>query len=159
MLMSLIRPFRGLRPAPGRAGEVIAPPYDVMNAAEARAMVEGRPLSFLHVSRPEIDLPVDADPYSDAVYAKGAENLRRLIAEGVLLQDAQPCYYAYRLVMNGRAQTGLVLAAGEREHAHEGVAAENFGAVGIDWESREVTLEILSNEGEMLRETSFPIPR
>lgn len=109
--MSLIRPFRGLRPAPGRAGEVIAPPYDVMNAAEARTMVQGRPLSFLHVSRPEVDLPPDTDPYSDAVYAKGAENLRRLIADGVLRQDAQPCYYAYRLVMDGRAQLGVVLAA------------------------------------------------
>jgi uncharacterized protein (DUF1015 family) len=109
--MSLIRPFRGLRPAAGRAAEVIAPPYDVMNTAEARAMVAGRPLSFLHVSRPEVDLPEDTDPYADAVYAKGAENLRRLIADGVLRQDAAPCYYAYRLVMDGRAQLGVVVAA------------------------------------------------
>ena len=109
--MSLIRPFRGLRPAAGRAAEVIAPPYDVMNTAEARAMVAGRPLSFLHVSRPEVDLPENTDPYADAVYAKGAENLRRLIADGVLRQDAAPCYYAYRLVMDGRAQVGVVVAA------------------------------------------------
>lgn len=109
--MSLIRPFRGLRPAPGRAAEIIAPPYDVMNAAEARAMVEGRPLSFLHVSRPEVDLPTDTDSYADAVYAQGAQNLRRMIAAGTLRQDDAACYYAYRLVMDGREQTGLVLAA------------------------------------------------
>lgn len=124
--MSLIRPFRGLRPAPGRAGEVIAPPYDVMNAVEARAMVQGRPLSFLHVSRPEVDLPAETDPYSDAVYARGAENLRRLIADGVLRQDAQPCYYAYRLVMNGRAQTGLVLAASVQAYDENRIRRHEF---------------------------------
>ena len=124
--MSLIRPFRGLRPAPGRAGEVIAPPYDVMNAVEARSMVQGRPLSFLHVSRPEVDLPAETDPYSDAVYAKGAENLRRLIADGVLRQDAQPCYYAYRLVMNGRAQTGLVLAASVQAYDENRIRRHEF---------------------------------
>lgn len=124
--MSLIRPFRGLRPAPGRAGQIIAPPYDVMNTAEARAMVEGRPLSFLHVSRPEVDLPPDTDPYADAVYAKGAENLRRMIADGVLRQDDAPCYYAYRLVMDGRAQTGLVLAASVRAYDENRIRRHEF---------------------------------
>ena len=124
--MSLIRPFRGLRPAPGRAGQIIAPPYDVMNTAEARVMVEGRPLSFLHVSRPEVDLPPDTDPYADAVYAKGAENLRRMIADGVLRQDDMPCYYAYRLVMDGRAQTGLVLAASVRAYDENRIRRHEF---------------------------------
>lgn len=124
--MSLIRPFRGLRPAPGRAGQIIAPPYDVMNTAEARAMVEGRPLSFLHVSRPEVDLPADTDPYADAVYAKGAENLRRMIADGVLRQDDAPCYYAYRLVMDGRAQLGLVLAASVRAYDENSIRRHEF---------------------------------
>ena len=124
--MSLIRPFRGLRPAPGRAGEVIAPPYDVMNAAEARAMVEGRPLSFLHVSRPEVDLPPDTDPYADAVYAKGAENLRRMIDSGVLRQDPQPCYYAYRLVMDARAQLGVVVAASVRAYDENRIRRHEF---------------------------------
>lgn len=124
--MSLIRPFRGLRPAPDRAGQIIAPPYDVMNTAEARAMVEGRPLSFLHVSRPEVDLPTDTDPYADAVYAKGAENLRRMIADGVLRQDDAPCYYAYRLVMDGRAQLGLVLAASVKAYDENRIRRHEF---------------------------------
>ena len=88
---SLVRPFPALRPAPGRAPEVIAPPYDVLNTAEARVLAEGRPWSFLHISKPEIDLPPDTDPYAPEVYAKAAENLHRMIAAGVLEQDAQPC--------------------------------------------------------------------
>src|SRR2546421_6426109 len=109
--MSLIRPFGGLRPAPGRAAEVIAPPYDVLSTEEARARAAGKPWSFLHISRPEIDLPVGTDPYSSAVYAKAAENLRRMLAEKVLIRDADPCYYAYRLVTGELVQTGIVAAA------------------------------------------------
>ena len=75
--MSLIRPFAGLRPAPGRAADVLAPPYDVLNTEEARARAAGRPLSFLHISKPEIDLPPGTDPYSPVVYAKGKENFAR----------------------------------------------------------------------------------
>lgn len=109
--MSLIRPFAALRPAPGRAAEVLAPPYDVVNTEEARQMAEGRPWSFLHVSKPEIDLAPGIDTHSDAVYAKAAENLARLIESGVLQRDSQPCYYAYRLIMGDHAQTGLVAVA------------------------------------------------
>jgi uncharacterized protein (DUF1015 family) len=107
----MIRPFAGLRPAPGRAAEIAAPPYDVMSAAEARTMVAGRPLSFLHISRPEVDLPADTDPYADAVYAKAQENFDRMIADGVLRRDPTPRYYRYRLTMGGHVQTGLVAAA------------------------------------------------
>ena len=71
--MSLIVPFKGLRPAEGRATDVVAPPYDVMNAAEAREMARGRPWSFLHISRPEIDLPEGTDPYASEVYAKARD--------------------------------------------------------------------------------------
>jgi len=109
--MPLIRPFPGLRPAPGRAQDVIAPPYDVVSAAEARARAEGRPWSFLHISRPEIDLPPDSDPFAAEVYAKGKENFERQIAEGVLVRDPAPYYYLYRLVMGSHTQTGLVAAA------------------------------------------------
>lgn len=109
--MSLIEPFAGLRPAPGRAAEVAAPPYDVMNAAEARRMVAGRPWSFLHISRPEVDLPEGIDPYAPAVYARARENLERMLAEGVLLRDPSPCYYVYRLTMGAQQQTGLVASA------------------------------------------------
>jgi uncharacterized protein (DUF1015 family) len=109
--MPLIKPFTGLRPAPGRASEVAAPPYDVMSAAEARAMVEGRPQSFLHISRPEVDLPEDMDPYAPQIYAKARENLDRMIGEGVLVRDETPHYYVYRLTMGAHVQTGLVAAA------------------------------------------------
>ena len=81
--MSLIKPFRGLRPAPGRAAEVAAPPYDVLSADEARARVGNRPWSFLHISKAEIDLPPETDHYSPQVYAKSRENFDRMIAEGV----------------------------------------------------------------------------
>ena len=82
--MHLIMPFRGLRPAAGHAEAVIAPPYDVLSTAEARARAAGRPFSFLHISKPEIDLPDDTDPYADSVYAKAVENLSRLLQAGVL---------------------------------------------------------------------------
>jgi uncharacterized protein (DUF1015 family) len=109
--MPLIRAFPGLRPAEGRAADVAAPPYDVMNEAEAREMAEGRPWSFLHISRPEIDLPQGTDPYSPAVYAKAAENLKKMEQEGILIQDEKPCFYVYRLTMGEHQQTGLVAAA------------------------------------------------
>jgi uncharacterized protein (DUF1015 family) len=109
--MPLIKPFAGLRPARGRAAEVAAPPYDVMSAAEARAMVEGRPWSFLHISRPEVDLPAGTDPYAPQVYRTARENLDRMVAEGVLERDPEAYYYVYRLTMGAHVQTGLVAAA------------------------------------------------
>ncbi len=109
--MPLIRAFPGLRPAAGRAADVAAPPYDVMNEAEAREMVVGRPWSFLHISRPEVDLPEGTDPYAPEVYAKAAENLAKMEDEGVLVRDEKPCYYVYRLTMGEHVQTGLAAAA------------------------------------------------
>jgi uncharacterized protein (DUF1015 family) len=109
--MPLIRPFSGLRPLPDKAAEVAAPPYDVLDSNEARERAAGKPLSFLHISKPEIDLPEGADPYSPEVYAKGKENFDRMIAEGVLKKDGAPCYYLYRLIMGDHTQTGLVAAA------------------------------------------------
>ena len=109
--MSLIRPFTGLRPAARRAAEVIAPPYDVLSTDEARERARDRPWSFLHISKPEIDLPAGTDPHSPAVYARGQENFRRMLREGVLSRDAEPCYYIYRLVMGAHRQTGIVAAA------------------------------------------------
>ena len=109
--MHLIRPFAALRPLPERAAEVAAPPYDVLSTEEARAQAAGKPWSFLHISKPEIDLPPDVDPYAPEVYAKAAQNLLRMIADGVLVRDREPCYYAYRLIMGNHVQTGLVAAA------------------------------------------------
>jgi len=109
--MPLIRPFTGLRPVPSCADDLLAPPYDVLNSAEAKAQVENRPHSFLHVSKPEIDLPDGTDVYSDVVYAKGAENLVRLINQGLLQRDPVDHYYVYRLTMGAHSQTGLVAVA------------------------------------------------
>ena len=109
--MALINAFRGLRPAPGRAKDVLAPPYDVLNSDEARTRAEGKPWSFLHISKPEIDLPTGTDPYSEAVYAKAAENLNNMISEGVLIRDDAPCFYIYRVIREGRSQLGIVAGA------------------------------------------------
>jgi uncharacterized protein (DUF1015 family) len=109
--MPLIKPFAGLRPVPERAEEVVAPPYDVLNSAEARERAAGRPWSFLHISKAEIDLAEDIDPYDPAVYAKSAENLQKMLDEGILIRDEKPCYYVYRLIMDGHSQVGLVAAA------------------------------------------------
>lgn len=109
--MALIRPFTGLRPVPQRAREVLAPPYDVLNTAEARVRAQGRERSFLHISKPEIDLDEGIDPYDPKVYAKGKENLQRVLADGTLVRDTQDCYYIYRLIMDGHSQFGLVAVA------------------------------------------------
>jgi len=110
-MLTLIKPFRGLRPAPGRAAEVAAPPYDVLSSEEARERAVGKPWSFLHISKPEIDLPPETDPYDPSVYAKAAENIARMIEAGVLTRDPAPGYYAYRLTMGTHEQTGLVAVA------------------------------------------------
>ena len=115
--MTLIAPFRALRPAPGRAAEVLAPPYDVLSSAEARLRAKGKPWSFLHISKPEIDLDPAIDPHDEAVYAKAAENLNRLIAAGVMIRDSKPCYYVYRLTWRDRQQTGLAVAASLADYA------------------------------------------
>ncbi|MBE0532858.1 MAG: DUF1015 domain-containing protein [Rhodospirillales bacterium] len=106
--LPLLRPFPALRPAPGRAAEVAAPPYDVLDSAEARMMAAGRPWSFLHVSKPEIDLDPGIDVYSAPVYAKAAANFTRMIEQGVLVRDPAPRYYVYRLAMGDHVQTGIV---------------------------------------------------
>ncbi len=124
--MPLIKPFTGLRPASGRADDVVAPPYDVMNADEARQMVEGRPWSFLHISRPEVDLPAGTDPYSAAVYAKAAENLNNMVEEGVLVRDPKDSYYVYRLTMGEHVQTGLVAAASVEAYDNDRIKKHEF---------------------------------
>jgi len=124
--MSLIRPFPGLRPAPSRAAEVAAPPYDVLSSDEARERAAGKPWSFLHISKPEIDLPEATNPYAAEVYAKAAENLGRMLAEGVLVRDTAPCYYAYRLVMGSHTQTGLVAAASVLDYSINRIRKHEF---------------------------------
>jgi uncharacterized protein (DUF1015 family) len=124
--MPLIRPFAGLRPVAGRAAEVAAPPYDVLNTAEARVRAAGKPWSFLHISKPEIDLPPDTDAYAPAVYAKAAANLHLMLDAGVLGRDAAPCYYVYRLVMGSHMQTGLVAAASVADYDTNHIRRHEF---------------------------------
>jgi uncharacterized protein (DUF1015 family) len=107
----LVGPFAGLRPAPAHAADVAAPPYDVLDVEEARQRAMGKACSFLHVSRAEIDLPPDTDPFAPEVYVKAAENFRRMVSGGVLLRDRKPCFYVYRLTMGPHRQTGVVVAA------------------------------------------------
>lgn len=114
--MTLVRPFRALRPASGRAADVLAPPYDVLSSDEARARAKGKPWSFLHISKPEIDLDPAVDIYDPLVYAKAAENLNRMVKAGVLTRDARPCYYVYRLTWRGRQQTGLAAVAAVEDY-------------------------------------------
>lgn len=112
----LARPFAALRPRPATAQAVVAPPYDVVDTEEARALAAGRPHSFLHVSRPEIDFPPATDPHDDRVYARGAANLAALVASGVLERETSRCYYAYRMRMGVHEQTGFAFAASVRAY-------------------------------------------
>jgi len=107
----MVRPFAALRPRPLLANKICELPYDVMSSAEARAIARGHPLSFLHVSKPEIDLPENIDVYDPKVYAKGRENFSRMIAEGALQKEEKPCFYFYRQIMGRHSQTGLVAVA------------------------------------------------
>lgn len=109
--MSVIRPFKAIRPTKEFSSKVAALPYDVMSSEEAREMVKGNDFSFLHVDRGEIDLPVGTDIYSKEVYKKAKENLENLINNKICVQDEKPCLYIYRQIWKGRAQTGLVACA------------------------------------------------
>ena len=107
----IIKPFRGLRPRPDLAHRIPSVPYDVVDTQEARRLAEGDPYTFLHVVRPEIDLPPDVDVHDERVYATGARNLRAMIERGWLARDEQPAYYVYRLTAGAHAQTGILGAA------------------------------------------------
>ena len=114
-----IRAFRGLVPAPALAAEVACVPYDVVDAAEAAALAQGRPHSLLHVDRAEIDLPPGTDPYSPAVYAKAKENFLKLQREGALVRESEPCLYLYQQEMAGRKQRGLVALCHVEDYDHD----------------------------------------
>ena len=114
--MAIIRPFRALRPQADRAQMVASVPYDVVNTDEARALADGNPLSFLHVSRPEIDLPAGTDIHSDVVYRKAVENFEKLIAAAPLEKESEPSLYLYRLIMGEHEQIGVVACSSIDEY-------------------------------------------
>ncbi len=109
--MSTINPFKAVRPAAGLSDQVAALPYDVYNREEAKAAVEGKPLSFLNIDRPETMFEDGYDMYAPEVYRKAHERLWSMLDEGTLVQDEKDCYYLYELTMNGRTQTGIVACA------------------------------------------------
>ena len=109
--INLIKGFKALRPIPEKAKEVIAPPYDVINSEEARILAENKPLSFLHISKPEIDLPKDTKFNDPLVYQKGSENLKRLIDDEILIEDKESTLYIYQIIIEDHIQTGVCSAA------------------------------------------------
>ena len=117
--MATIRPFRALRPLPEYASRVASKPYDVLSSKEARIEAAGEPLSFLHVGKPEIDLPLSVDPYDPQVYEKGKENLQRLIKEGILRQDPNPYFYLYAQTMGEHTQYGIVGCVAVEEYLND----------------------------------------
>ena len=107
----IIKPFRGWRPSAELAGKIPSLPYDVIDSAEAREIAAGDPYSFLHIVRPEIDLDPSVDPFDDAVYEKGKENLHAMREQGWLVRDEQPSFYVYRVQLDEHVQTGVVAAS------------------------------------------------
>lgn len=124
--MAQIAPFKALRPRPASAEAVASRPYDVLNTEEAKKEVEGKPESFLHITRSEIDLPSDVHVYSRLVYDKAKENLDSLISQGILVREDKPCYYIYRLIMGKRDQTGLVCVSSVADYNNDVIKKHEF---------------------------------
>ena len=124
--MPLLKPFAGLRPKKQYASDVVAPPYDVLNTQEARERAKGREYSFLHISKPEIDLPEGTNPFDEKVYLKGAENLNKLLEKQILFQDEVECYYVYQLIMGDHKQVGLVAVASVADYDTNRIRKHEF---------------------------------
>ena len=114
--MASIVPFKALRPQAQFARQVASRPYDVLNTKEAKNEAQGNPYSFLHITRSEIDLPESTDPHSIDVYEKAKENLQAFMQRDILFQEDKACYYIYRLIMDGRNQTGLVCTSSVKDY-------------------------------------------
>jgi len=117
--MSIVKPFKALRPEPSLAARVASRPYDVLNSEEARAEAQENPHSFYHISKSEIDLPASVDVHDAAVYGKAKENLDKFMRDGTLLREATPCYYIYQLAMNGKKQTGITGASAVSDYEQD----------------------------------------
>ena len=124
--MAIIKPFRALRPHNEYAAQVASKPYDVLNSEEARKEVGDNLLSFLHVTKSEIDLPADIDIHSEQVYQKAKENLQKFIQKKILFLDEKPCYYIYELAWKGRTQTGLVCVSSVEDYFSDVIKKHEF---------------------------------
>jgi len=124
--MAIIKPFKALRPHNEYAAQVASRPYDVLNSEEARKEANDNLLSFLHVTKSEIDLPPDIDIHSDAVYQKAKENLHHLIDRHVLFFEDEPCYYIYELAWKGRTQTGLVCVSSVADYVNDVIKKHEY---------------------------------
>jgi len=124
--MAIINPFKALRPKTNLAKQVAARPYDVLNSEEARADAANNSFSFLHVTKSEIDLPAGTDIHSKAVYEKAKENLDQFVRDDILFYEEKPCYYIYRLIMNGKSQTGLVCVSSVEDYFNDVIKKHEF---------------------------------
>jgi len=124
--MTLIKPFKALRPQPQFAKQVASRPYDVLNSAEAKIEAQGNPASFLHITKSEIDLDASIDIHSAAVYENAKQNLDAFIKREILFQESKECYYIYQLIMNGRSQTGLVAVSSVDDYENDIIKKHEF---------------------------------
>ena len=124
--MAVIIPFKALRPQPQYAKQVASRPYDVLNSKEAREDAAGNPFSFLHITKAEIDLPENIDHHSQEVYATAKENLAAFLQRNILFREEKRCYYIYKLVMNGRSQTGLVCGSSIDDYEKDIIKKHEF---------------------------------
>lgn len=124
--MAIIFPFKAVRPQASLAQQVGAPPYDVLSSDEARKAAATNPYSFLHVTKSEIDMPLDLSIYDASVYEKARLNLEAMLSSGVLFKEEKECYYIYELVMNGRSQTGLVCCSSVDDYENDVIKKHEF---------------------------------
>lgn len=124
--MAIIKPFKALRPQPQLAKQVASRPYDVLSSAEAKLEARGNHSSFLHITKSEIDLPDTVDVHDAAVYEQAKENLAAFIQRDILFRENKACYYIYQLVMNGRAQTGLVCVSSVDDYENDIIKKHEF---------------------------------
>lgn len=124
--MAIVKPFKALRPHAQLAKQVASRPYDVLNSAEAKIEAQGNPNSFLHITKSEIDLPESVDIHSQQVYEQAKANLEAFIKREVLFRENKECYYIYRLVMDGRSQTGLVCVSSINDYESDIIRKHEF---------------------------------
>lgn len=117
--MATVKPFRGIRPVREKVAKIASPPYDVISSKEAREYVKDKPISFMHVVKPEVDLPEGTDIYDESVYQKGRENLDKLISDGNLIQDETDSLYIYKQIMGEHEQVGIVACASADDYIND----------------------------------------